>query len=1841
MGMVEKIVESLSEGISQVVLLALGFQERQQPMPPSLAHVLSAIEEAAAKMIGASAALAEAEFSACPAIQHDVGEAVRAAGEALSLLRKAVEKLCARTAGWTAAHAPPAAAAPPQAPTAAQTRATAKLDRAWTRLNAALRELSFSTVLLLHQVSTSDVRRLHEFARATAAQLRALDASVIAAEETPEAETAAVEFADVLSAAASSLAQLAEFVGARRAELEDAASSTAVAPHLDHSVGVGLDVSQAAQYEAEFQTLSDASQVIVDSANELLGFPDDDALRAAFEDVRARAVASAEMVESITRAEYDAAMANLRGLSRSQATPRSARGDGSMSARGRTAADDAEQRVRRKKTSRLRADLRTALTQLRSHCMRVENATARADVTAVQLALGDLRAEADHFNQLTEGISAEKKAELKAATQVLGVHLDALGSIGDAYAHSVEGDAAAVHAACSAAVEANFDVCRFLGMHGVRGASSSSLTVAAAAADSSSNAGAGPTPLSGRRSNKRRHRTGVPKEGATPAEIAAATPAAVDPLAMHRAALAAVVEAKKGNTGALTDLLTVSLDLHTRLQNQLDSAESDLDRVLLAELKESLSETPSIEPEAMDDSVARLLGERMDAARRIVAVAESDELDASGKRSAASVSAAVVGSADLAIAARTREAVKVTAAARRSQAANFRLADQARVCAAKAASPAARQEIFRSVSTLEVLFPEQLERALEVVDDPTKTGALDTVTESIMRTISDLECVMAGSNHAEARRRAAEKAALKLHSHLLSSEAEMRQHGVRPHALRVIEDSIVTSETALTGCVSEYRMAAITPLRRRHIEVALMTSVAAGHERRSSVDAAIAAPTDSRSRENALGCTARMGRTVDSLIGVVIPAGSSRLVELAQTVLRTSLELHALTCVDDRFEEGVSCSQALVRSCFDFMEFAEGEADRMQLSLEMQSRLLETLGSLNDCVIRSVRAHDNAAADRLGAANSVRDTHARIQGILAQIFHDFSSDVAAASVDEAMLSTAVVNVLGEALSSRSFEAVLCPLEVLPELVNLLFSHLEELPEGDSTPALAAAADVVTTALGELHAGAKGFLDAASAGSEVESSVHRGLVAAARLDAAFHALCEAVQPVTDVRLAVQDAAARLQLAANSPAPARSICGVETAVTRLQLALHEELLCDANYEVRAMFARAAERLLTSYAQLDSTDPSTVAALAAVAAEVSSLVSSRYLDSGDALAVREALVAVRQAAAGGRTAAAARRLAERAPRLAAQARAQAARAGSSTQARRVFDAAAAVDAEVAALATSVGDGGSSATVDAAAQLVEAALDELHNASVGHGRMFTAQHVIECVQAAADAAALAERRVVDGDVAAAVTTAVPALSSMCAVAAEGLRVAALSDVPQAGVRFAMERVDALERCCRGMLARLVDGASASEVRAAGESVRSAAAEAFAAVSPAVSDDAAEYSAAARRGLVCLQAALEPASDHAPALLRSIDRQVSALCTDAGRGLQLDDPLGDELRARMLAVQFAPTAATTELLAAVMEQLRPRVAALLGTSGDTSTKATLAAAVAKLDAIIEQDITAAADAAAQREAEQARAAAAEAADNATAAAAAAAAAVAPVRTQSDVQLLKAMADAALKEASDVASETAARLDVAEKAARRSAASSAGGAARPVPPGTSSPPASRAPLAPVAARDGGGRRRGMTALMFEGTLVANEAMSLENALETVAQHLLDRARGMDADVAAHTGSIAEELARLADAAKRNERAKFLASARVVAQLVSKYCTDMRARAERFRDPVVKEKMLGCLQAMLNLSVQLKILASVKASSAAANPDAESQLCVLTQNLGSFLGASLNALSIARIRDRDI
>lgn len=113
--------------------------------------------------------------------------------------------------------------------------------------------------------------------------------------------------------------------------------------------------------------------------------------------------------------------------------------------------------------------------------------------------------------------------------------------------------------------------------------------------------------------------------------------------------------------------------------------------------------------------------------------------------------------------------------------------------------------------------------------------------------------------------------------------------------------------------------------------------------------------------------------------------------------------------------------------------------------------------------------------------------------------------------------------------------------------------------------------------------------------------------------------------------------------------------------------------------------------------------------------------------------------------------------------------------------------------------------------------------------------------------------------------------------------------------------------------------------------------------------------------------------------------------------------------------------------------------------------------------------------------------------------------------------------------------------------------------------------------------------------------------------------------------------IAEEMARLAAAAKTNDKRGMIEAARRIAALAVDIVKEAHASAAQCRDPALKNQIILPAQAAKNLSVQLKIIASVKAATDDDDPAAKAQLVTCCKTIATDLIKCCDATEVGAIR----
>jgi hypothetical protein len=144
----------------------------------------------------------------------------------------------------------------------------------------------------------------------------------------------------------------------------------------------------------------------------------------------------------------------------------------------------------------------------------------------------------------------------------------------------------------------------------------------------------------------------------------------------------------------------------------------------------------------------------------------------------------------------------------------------------------------------------------------------------------------------------------------------------------------------------------------------------------------------------------------------------------------------------------------------------------------------------------------------------------------------------------------------------------------------------------------------------------------------------------------------------------------------------------------------------------------------------------------------------------------------------------------------------------------------------------------------------------------------------------------------------------------------------------------------------------------------------------------------------------------------------------------------------------------------------------------------------------------------------------------------------------------------------------------------------------------------------------------------------SKPVTLTDSINKVARDIQTRV-GTDNDaVSVVSRDLAAELQRFAKADLERRRQDMLISGRAISSHITRLITEIKAVAAQCRDPVLQDKLLKHAQTLRNFSIQLKILASVKAASADDSSN-NSQLASLTQALGNVLSDVSTTLTIMK------
>jgi len=140
--------------------------------------------------------------------------------------------------------------------------------------------------------------------------------------------------------------------------------------------------------------------------------------------------------------------------------------------------------------------------------------------------------------------------------------------------------------------------------------------------------------------------------------------------------------------------------------------------------------------------------------------------------------------------------------------------------------------------------------------------------------------------------------------------------------------------------------------------------------------------------------------------------------------------------------------------------------------------------------------------------------------------------------------------------------------------------------------------------------------------------------------------------------------------------------------------------------------------------------------------------------------------------------------------------------------------------------------------------------------------------------------------------------------------------------------------------------------------------------------------------------------------------------------------------------------------------------------------------------------------------------------------------------------------------------------------------------------------------------------------------------NLEESLNIVASDIKERVGDEKDAYSMISRELATELQQFAKADQENRRQDVLISGRNISAVIMRLTWEIKALSNQCKDVVMKDKLVRHLQALKNFSIQLKILASVRASSS-DNSSNNAQLAILARSLGNVLADVSTTLTIAR------
>jgi len=134
---------------------------------------------------------------------------------------------------------------------------------------------------------------------------------------------------------------------------------------------------------------------------------------------------------------------------------------------------------------------------------------------------------------------------------------------------------------------------------------------------------------------------------------------------------------------------------------------------------------------------------------------------------------------------------------------------------------------------------------------------------------------------------------------------------------------------------------------------------------------------------------------------------------------------------------------------------------------------------------------------------------------------------------------------------------------------------------------------------------------------------------------------------------------------------------------------------------------------------------------------------------------------------------------------------------------------------------------------------------------------------------------------------------------------------------------------------------------------------------------------------------------------------------------------------------------------------------------------------------------------------------------------------------------------------------------------------------------------------------------------------ATKSSNLADSINTVARDIQSRAADNE-PISVVSRDLAAELQRFAKADQEKRRQDMLISGRAISSHIVRLTAEIKAIAARCKDVILQDKLIRHAQALRNFSVQLKILAAVRAASSTDDTSNSAQLANMTQALGDVL-----------------